>query len=185
MLDSDNYGTVSSAQLAGGGPNSVAVVPGSGHLICSVAGGVRVLDAESLDVVAQAETGIKGMYGVAASPDGSKVAAVSADGRLRVWSLEDVKALDCDQRRFSVAYQPVGVGWYPVGPLRTTSAISERGVGLGFASITKPPRSATACGNAAAGYTVAEVPQTIMQSDSVRRIEAGAEDACEGSVPRT
>ena len=88
MLESDSYETVSSAQMAGGGPNSVAVVPDSGYLICSVAGGVRVLDAESLEAVAQAETKIKGMYGVAASPDGSKVAAVSADGRLRVWSLE-------------------------------------------------------------------------------------------------
>ena len=89
MLDSVEFETVSSGQMQDGGPNSVAVIPGTGLLFCSVAGGVRVLDVESFEVVAQDETKIKGMYGVASSPDGSKVAAVSADGKLRVWSLED------------------------------------------------------------------------------------------------
>ena len=88
MLDSASYESVSSGQLDEGGPNSVAVVPGSGLLFCSVAGGVRVLDAETFEIATQAETGIKGMYGVASSPDGSTVAAVSADGKLRVWSLD-------------------------------------------------------------------------------------------------
>ena len=88
MLGSDDYEFLSTGQMKSGGPNSVAVVPDTGLLVCSVAGGVRVLDAESLEVVAQAETGIKGMYGVASSPDGTKVAAVSADGRLRVWEIE-------------------------------------------------------------------------------------------------
>ena len=60
-------------------------MPHSGLLMCSVAGGVRLLDAETFEVVAEAKTGIKGMYGVASSPDGSTVAAVSADGKLRVW----------------------------------------------------------------------------------------------------
>ena len=66
----------------------MAVVPGTGLLMCSVAGGVRLLDAQTLEVVAEDNTGIKGMYGVAASPDGTRVAAVSADGVLRVWALE-------------------------------------------------------------------------------------------------
>ena len=87
LLATDSYETVASGQLQGGGPNSVAVVPNSGLLMCSVAGGIRLLDAESFEVAARAETGIKGMYGVASSRDGSKVAAVGADGRLRVWVL--------------------------------------------------------------------------------------------------
>ena len=86
-LAADSYEAVASGEMQGGGPNSVAIVPHSGLLMCSVAGGVRLLDAETFEVVAEAKTGIKGMYGVASSPDGSTVAAVSADGKLRVWSI--------------------------------------------------------------------------------------------------
>ena len=89
LLGCDDFETASSGQMQSGGPNSVAAVRGTELLFCSVAGGVRVLDGKTFEVVAQEETGIKGMYGVASSPDGSKVAAVSADGRLRVWTLED------------------------------------------------------------------------------------------------
>ena len=87
VLSPGSYETVSSGRMEGAEPNSVTMVSDSGLLICSVAGGVRLLDAETFETVAVAETGIKGMYGVAAAPDGSKVAAVSADGRLRVWRI--------------------------------------------------------------------------------------------------
>ena len=87
LLTSDRFETVASGQMTGAAPNSVAIVPGSGLLICSVAGGVRLLDAETFETAAVHETGIKGMYGVASSPDGSNVAAVSADGKLRVWNV--------------------------------------------------------------------------------------------------
>ena len=87
VLSPGSYESVTSGQMEGGGPNSVATVPDTGLLMCSVAGGVRLLDSDTLETVAVTETGIKGMYGVAASPDGLKVAAVSADGRLRVWGI--------------------------------------------------------------------------------------------------
>ena len=86
-LSPESYEGAASGRMEGGGPNSVANVSDTGLLMCSVAGGVRLLDSETFETVAAAETGIKGMYGVAASPDGSMVAAVSADGRLRVWSI--------------------------------------------------------------------------------------------------
>ena len=87
VLSPEGYETVSSGQMEGGGPNSVATVDSTGLLMCSVAGGVRLVDSDTLEMVAAAKTGIKGMYGVASSADGSMVAAVSADGRLRVWSV--------------------------------------------------------------------------------------------------
>ena len=87
LLESDSYENIASNRLEGGGPHSVAVVPGTGLLMCSIDGGVRLLDARTLYVAAADDTGVKGMYGVGASPDGTKVAAVSADGKLRVWAL--------------------------------------------------------------------------------------------------
>ena len=78
-----------SAQMPDGALNSVAPTPGRSLLVCSVAGGVRLLDSDTFEVVASAQTRIKGMYGVCSSPDGSLAAAVSADGRCRLWSIED------------------------------------------------------------------------------------------------
>ena len=90
VLSPEGYETVSSGQMEGGrGPNSAATVADTGLLMCSIAGGVRLVDSDTLETVAAANTGIKGMYGVASSADGSMVAAVSADGRLRVWSVTD------------------------------------------------------------------------------------------------
>ena len=89
VLGSESYETVTSGDMQGGGPNSVATIPGTDLLMCSVAGGVRLLNVETLATVGEYDTGFKGMYGVAASPDASKVAAVSADGKLRVWGITE------------------------------------------------------------------------------------------------
>ena len=86
-LSADSYEPAARGQMSGGAANSVSGVPGRGLLFCSVAGGVRLLDAETFETVASAETRIKGMYGVGSSPDGSIVACVSADGRLRAWAI--------------------------------------------------------------------------------------------------
>ena len=67
--------------------SSMAPISGSESLLCSVQGGVRVIDLRTLGQVARVDTGIKGMYGVGASPDGDLLAAVSADGRCRIWTL--------------------------------------------------------------------------------------------------
>ena len=61
----------------------------------------------------------------------------------------------------------------PVGPRRTTSAISDSGVGFGFASIRVPPFSLTIRGKLAAGKTVAEVPPHYHAVAHRRLSEAG------------
>ena len=52
--------------------------------------GVGVLDAGTLQLLARESTPVKGMYGLAFSPDRALLATASADGRVRVW---DVSAL--------------------------------------------------------------------------------------------
>ena len=71
----------------GGRMSSASPLPGSNSLFCSVEGGAVVLDLDTLEISASYHTGIKGMYGVACSPDGALAAAVSADGRCRVWDV--------------------------------------------------------------------------------------------------
>ena len=77
----------SGGPLPGARPFSAAVIPGAGALMRSVEGGVQVVSLDSMSVLAEVKTGIKGMYGVASSPDGGTVAAVGADGKCRVWEL--------------------------------------------------------------------------------------------------
>lgn len=50
-----------------------------------------------------------------------------------------------------------------VGPRSVMSAMPVRGVSFGLASIKMPPAACISCGKLAAGYTVADVPITIMQ----------------------
>ena len=48
---------------------------------------VSVYSTRSFEELGLVETGIKGMYGVAFSPDGSFLAAASADGKVRIWEV--------------------------------------------------------------------------------------------------
>ena len=48
-------------------------------------GGAAVYSTEPFERIGAATTKVKGMYGVAFSPDGSLLAAASADGKTRVW----------------------------------------------------------------------------------------------------
>ena len=68
---------------------SAALIPGTNSLFCSVRGGVMVVDLDSMTTSVQVNTRIKGMYGVAVSPDGSLASVVSADGKCRVWEIAD------------------------------------------------------------------------------------------------
>lgn len=83
----ETYELLTSGALKCGRVNSSVVLRGANSLFCSVDGGVAVLDLANLEILAHYETGIKGMYGVASSPDGGMAAAASADGRCRVWEI--------------------------------------------------------------------------------------------------
>ena len=51
-------------------------------------GGVTVYSTEPYERIGAATTKVKGMYGVAFSPDGGLLAVASADGKTRVWRVE-------------------------------------------------------------------------------------------------
>ena len=86
ILDpSAGFAEIASAQSPRGSLNSAAQTRAG--VICTVAGGAVLLDAADLSATAEIETGIKGMYGVCASPDGERAAAVGADGKCRVWAV--------------------------------------------------------------------------------------------------
>ncbi len=85
-----SYDLLSSAPLTTARPNAGVQIPGTEMLFCTVEGGVAVVDLRSLSTAAEAGTRIKGMYGAAVSHDGSLAAAVSADGKCRVWELVTV-----------------------------------------------------------------------------------------------
>ena len=56
-----------------------------GRLGMTYSGGAAVYSTEPYERIGAATTKVKGMYGVAFSPDGSLLAAASADGKTRVW----------------------------------------------------------------------------------------------------
>ena len=86
-LSAADFAPAASAQTPDGAPlNSVAQVGARPLLFCSLPGGAALMDAATLRTVARTDTGIKGMYGVCTSPDGSQTAAVGADGKCRVWA---------------------------------------------------------------------------------------------------
>ena len=80
---------LSEGSFDGAPSGSAALIPGTNRLFCSVRGGVMVVDLDSMTTSAQVNTRIKGMYGVAVSPDGSLASVVSADGKCRVWEVAD------------------------------------------------------------------------------------------------
>jgi hypothetical protein len=53
----------------------------------SVDHAVLRLRAPDGDVIERHEVPVKGVYGVAISPDGRHLACAAADGRLRIWEL--------------------------------------------------------------------------------------------------
>ena len=87
IYSAGSYEPIASAFPQGSRMSSATPLPGSNSLFCSVEGGVVILDLDAMEISARCETGIKGMYGVACSPDGAMAAAASADGRCRVWEV--------------------------------------------------------------------------------------------------
>ena len=58
-------------------------------------GGAAVYSTGPFERIGAATTKVKGMYGVAFSPDGSLLAAASADGKTRVWRATVSKTDSC------------------------------------------------------------------------------------------
>ena len=87
IYSQDSYDLISPVSTQVGRISSSASLPGANSLVCSVEGGIIMLDLETMEISARYETGIKGMYGVASAPDGCMVAAAGADGRCRVWEV--------------------------------------------------------------------------------------------------
>ncbi len=84
--------------------------------------------------------------------------AESGQNRCR---FNSVHYLDSAFMRFTVSTRAGRV--IAVGPRSVMSAMPVRGVSFGLASIKMPPAACISCGKLAAGYTVADVPITIMQ----------------------
>lgn len=87
IYTAESYEPIAAGYPQGGRMSSAAPLLGSNSLFCSVEGGAVVLDLDAMEISASYQTGIKGMYGVACSPNGAMAAAVSADGRCRVWEV--------------------------------------------------------------------------------------------------
>ena len=86
----ESYELLSEGSYSDAPPSGSATpIPGTNSLFCSVRGGVMVFDLDSMTTSVQVNTRIKGMYGVAVSPDGSLASVVSADGKCRVWEIVD------------------------------------------------------------------------------------------------
>ena len=83
----ESYAPITSAFPQVGRISSATPLPGSNALFCSIEGGVTILDLDTMQTSSHYQTGIKGMYGVARSPDGALAAAASADGKCRVWEI--------------------------------------------------------------------------------------------------
>ena len=66
-------------------PFMMCLSPDGSRLGMTYSGGAAVYSTESYERIGAATTKVKGMYGVAFSPDGTLLAAASADGKTRVW----------------------------------------------------------------------------------------------------
>ena len=76
-----------SADLSDRGPSSFALSSDGSRVGMTFDHGAGILSAETLELLAFEKTPVKGMYGVALSPDGCLMATAAADGRCRVWEL--------------------------------------------------------------------------------------------------
>ncbi len=83
-----DWSVARSADLSDRRPFSFALSSDGSIIGMTFDHGAGVLSAESLELLAFEKTPVKGMYGVAISPDGRLMATAAADGRCRMWALE-------------------------------------------------------------------------------------------------
>ncbi|MDZ4674146.1 MAG: WD40 repeat domain-containing protein [Gemmatimonadota bacterium] len=75
--------------LRAGGVLQLAWMPQGDRIAVSCDHVVQIVPVREGDLVERLEVEIKGMYGVAVSPDGRWLANAGADGRLRIWRFSD------------------------------------------------------------------------------------------------
>ena len=87
IYSGNSYDLISADSPSVGPVSSATCIFNSDTLLCSVNGGVILLDLSTMEIATRYETGVKGMYGVACAPNGTMTAAASADGRCRIWEV--------------------------------------------------------------------------------------------------
>lgn len=80
-----NRSVVQEIPVAEERPFMMCLSPDGSRLGMTYSGGAAVYSTEPYERIGVATTKVKGMYGVAFSPDGGLLAAASADGKTRVW----------------------------------------------------------------------------------------------------
>ena len=88
----DDWSIVRSVDLSSYKPFSFALSADGSMIGVTFDHGAGVVSAESMDLLAYVKTPVKGMYGAGFSADNLLMAAAAADGRCRVWALEDVRS---------------------------------------------------------------------------------------------
>jgi WD40 repeat protein len=74
--------------LGGTGVMSLAFAPDSSQINVSIDFYIVTIGLKDYTVTNRLRVGVKGVYGLACSPDGRYLAAASADGKVRVWEQE-------------------------------------------------------------------------------------------------
>ena len=88
----DDWSIVRSVDLSSYKPFSFALSADGSMIGVTFDHGAGVVSAESMHLLAYVKTPVKGMYGAGFSADNRLMAAAAADGRCRVWALEDVRS---------------------------------------------------------------------------------------------
>jgi len=85
LWDTASWQPVREVALHAGGVLQVAWSPSDDHVAVSCDHVIQVIPVRGSGPVERLEVGIKGLYGLAFSPDGRWLANAGADGRIRIW----------------------------------------------------------------------------------------------------
>lgn len=89
IWDTAGWQALREVPLRAGGVLQVAWLPGGDRIAVSCDHVIQVIPVRGRDAVERLEVDIKGLYGVAVSPDGHWLANAGADGRLRIWRFSE------------------------------------------------------------------------------------------------
>jgi len=84
-----NWAPVGSVGLEASGVYAAAFTPDSEHVSVGVDFHILTVSLAERAVVDNLRVGVKGVYGLAYSPDGAWLANAAADGKVRVWRMEN------------------------------------------------------------------------------------------------